>query len=54
MKKDTKEVSFFIYASNEPKSVLARDLGDCRDNLRSSQSVLLIVYTDKKIKFRLA
>ena len=21
-----------IYASNEPKSVLARDLGDCRDN----------------------
>ena len=24
----------FIYASNEPKSVLARDLGDCRDNER--------------------
>ncbi len=23
---------FLIYASNEPKSVLARDLGDCRDN----------------------
>ena len=23
-----------IYASNEPKSVLARDLGDCRDNER--------------------
>ena len=22
----------FIYANNEPKSVLARDLGDCRDN----------------------
>ena len=22
----------FIYASNEPKSVLARDVGDCRDN----------------------
>ena len=22
----------FFYASNEPKSVLARDLGDCRDN----------------------
>ena len=21
-----------FYASNEPKSVLARDLGDCRDN----------------------
>ena len=26
--------SLFIYASNEPKSVLARDLGDCRDNER--------------------
>ena len=24
-------VSFF-YANNEPKSALARDLGDCRDN----------------------
>ena len=34
----------FIYASNEPKSVLARDLGDCRDNLRNSRSVFLIVY----------
>ena len=30
----------FIYASNEPKSVLA---GDCRDNLRNSRSVFLIV-----------
>ena len=36
--------SLFIYASNEPKSVLARDLGDCRDNLRNSRSVFLIVY----------
>ena len=34
---------FSIYASNEPKSVLARDLGDCRDNLRKLASVLLIV-----------
>jgi len=25
---------FLIYARNEPKSVLARDLGDCRDNER--------------------
>ena len=33
----------FFYAGNEPKSVLARDLGDCRDNLRNSQSVFLIV-----------
>ena len=32
-----------IYASDEPKSVLARDLGDYRDNLRNSQSVFLIV-----------
>ena len=34
---------FLIYADNEPKSVLARDLGDCRDNLRNSRSVFLIV-----------
>ena len=49
---------FFIYASNEPKSVLARNLGvakrqwrlattetECRgrDNLRNSRSVFLIV-----------
>ena len=34
---------FFIYVSNEPKSVLARDLGDRRDNLRNSWSVFLIV-----------
>ena len=32
-----------IYASNEPKSVLARDLGDYCDNLRNSHSVFLIV-----------
>ena len=25
-------ISGFIYANNEPKSALARDLGDCRDN----------------------
>ncbi len=30
-----------FYAGNEPKSVLARDLGDCRDNLRNSRSVFL-------------
>lgn len=24
--------SSFIYANNEPKSALARELGDCRDN----------------------
>ena len=37
------EGDFIIYASNKPKSVLARDLGDCRDNLRNSRSVFLIV-----------
>ena len=36
-------VPYFIYASNELKSVLARDLGDCRDNLRNTRSVFLIV-----------
>ena len=30
---------FLIYARNEPKSVLARDLGDCRDNERQRVSV---------------
>lgn len=34
---------FFIYASNKPKSVLARDLGDCRDNLRNTLRGFLIV-----------
>ena len=38
-------IADLIYASNEPKSVLARDLGDCRDNLRNSRSVFLIVGT---------
>ena len=36
-------VPYFIYASNESMSVLARDLGDCRDNLRNTRSVFLIV-----------
>ena len=35
---------FLIYAGNEPKSMPARDLGDCRDNLRNSRSVFLIVF----------
>ena len=25
-------MAYFIYANNEPKYVLARDLGDCCDN----------------------
>ena len=32
------ETEDFFFASNEPKSVLARDLGDCRENLENSQS----------------
>ena len=35
---------FLIYASNEPKSVHARDLGDCRDNERQR------VYTSNESK----
>ena len=37
------DLLFFIYASNEPKSVLARDLGGCRDNLRNTLRGFLIV-----------
>ena len=36
-------LSAYFFTRNEPKSVLARDLGDCRDNLRNSRSVFLIV-----------
>ena len=37
---------FLIYAGNDAKmSVPARDLGDCRDNLRNSRSVFLIVFS---------
>ena len=41
--KGCRMTALLIYAGNEPKSVLARDLGDCRDNLRNSRSVFLIV-----------
>ena len=48
----------FIYASNEPKSVLARDLGDCRDNLRNSRSMFFIVLGERtdmrRIRLRVA
>ena len=30
MRKAVTLAAFFIYANNEPKSVLAQDLGDCR------------------------
>ena len=49
MSKDWWASCFQIYACNEPKSVLARYLGDCRDNLRNSQSVFLIVYVYKRL-----
>ena len=32
-----------IYASNESKSVLARNLEECRDNDKNSQSVILSI-----------
>lgn len=37
------DVGTFFTQSNEPKSVLARGIGDCCDNLRNLQSVFLIV-----------
>jgi len=42
---------FFIYVSNEPKSVLARDLGGRRKTMRNSQSVFLIVSWERKRGF---
>ena len=59
MKRRGTEISVpFIYASNESKSVLARDLGDCRDNLRNSRSVFLIVLGERtdmrRIRLRVA
>lgn len=50
MRKAVTLAAFFIYANNEPKSVLAQDLGDCRDNLRNSRSIFLIVYLSYKSK----
>ena len=36
----------FFYASNEPKSVFTRDLGERRDNEQNSQSVFCLVVTN--------
>ena len=41
-----------IYASNESKSVLARNLEECRDNDKNSQSVFLS-FTVKPLTFRM-
>jgi len=53
MRKAVTLAAFFIYANNEPKFVLAQDLGDCRDNLRNSRSVFLIDYVNITIKRRI-
>jgi len=53
MRKAVTLAAFFIYANNEPKSVLAQDLGDCRDNLRNSRSMFLIDYVNIIIKKRI-
>ena len=39
-------VSFF-YANNEPKSALARDLGDCRDNKGKLEKRVFTCYNRK-------
>ena len=43
-----------IYASSEPKSVFARDLGERCDNMRNLQGVFLIVYASSEPKSVLA
>ena len=43
-----KRLPLSFYASNEPKSVLARDPGDCRDNLRNLRSVFLYSFIRKE------
>ena len=37
-----------FFAGNEQKSVLARDLGDCREYLGNVQSTFLLVYLPVK------
>lgn len=37
----------FIYARNNPESVFAQNLDDCRNNLRNSQNVFLTIYSSK-------
>ncbi len=43
-------ISGFIYANNEPKSALARDPGDCRDNKGETREACfhLLWYMKKK------
>ena len=40
--------SLFIYASNEPKSVLARDLGDCRVNQNWSTGPIIDMQSNER------
>ena len=37
----TEQSVLFFYASNEPKSVFTRDLGDCRDNHKNYKVIFL-------------
>ena len=49
MSKDWWASCFQIYACNEPKSVLARDLGDCHDNLKLAERVSHSLYVYKRL-----
>ena len=46
-------ISGFIYANNEPKSALARDPGDCRDNKGKTREAcfpLVVVHEEKTLE----
>ena len=43
-----------FYASNEPKSALARDLGDCRDNYEKLAKRVSCSYASNEPKFVVA
>ena len=45
---------YLNYASDEPKSVLARDLGVCRDNEQNLQSVFCLVVKLKVVLLKRA
>ena len=45
---------FLIYAGNEPKSMPARDLGDCRDNYEKLAKRVSCSYASNEPKFVVA
>ena len=45
---------FLIYTDNEPKSVPARDLGDCRDNYEKLAKRVSCSYANTEPKFVVA